>query len=354
MEPSRCKSDAVALGRAGARDRGTAPILSAVILTLCLIAYGSQPAKADQGGLSFWLPGVFGSLAAVPGVPGWAFTTIYLHLEESATGGKNFVQGASIVAGLKARSDVVAYGPTYVFATPVLGGQASISLFNAAGHVDAGISATLTGPMGATISGTKTDERTTFADVFWQGALKWNQGVHNTMIYATGNIQSGTYDPTRLANLGFGWVAVDGGAGYTYFDQKTGHEFSAVAGLTYNFINPDIQYQNGIDFHLDWGASQFLSKNFQVGLAGYFFQQLTGDSGLGAKLGPFKTRVTGIGPQVGFIFPVAQGYQGYLNLKGYKDLAVENRPEGWTAWVTLAISPAPPSEAPPMTPMIRK
>jgi hypothetical protein len=69
----------------------------------------------------------------VPGVPGWAFTTIYLHLEESATGGKNFVQGASIVAGLKARSDVVAYGPTYVFATPVLGGQASISLFNAAG-----------------------------------------------------------------------------------------------------------------------------------------------------------------------------------------------------------------------------
>jgi hypothetical protein len=65
--------------------------------------------------------------------------------------------------------------------------------------------------MGAAISGTKTDERTTFADVFWQGALKWNQGVHNTMIYATGNIQSGTYDPTRLANLGFGWVAVDGG-----------------------------------------------------------------------------------------------------------------------------------------------
>jgi hypothetical protein len=88
---------------------------------------------------------------------------------------------------------------------PVLGGQASLSLFNAAGHVDAGISATLTGPMGTAISGTKTDERTTFADVFWQGALKWNRGVHNTMIYATGNIQSGTYDPARLAKSGL-WL----------------------------------------------------------------------------------------------------------------------------------------------------
>jgi hypothetical protein len=83
-------------------------------------------------------------------------------LEKSATGGKNFVQGTSIVAGLDARSNVVAYGPTYVLGTPVLGGQASVSLFNAAGRVDAAISATLTGPMGNAISGSKTDDRTNF------------------------------------------------------------------------------------------------------------------------------------------------------------------------------------------------
>jgi hypothetical protein len=194
----------------------------------------------------------------------------------------------------------------------------------------------------------------TFADVFWQGALKWNQGVHNTMIYATGNIPSGTYDPTRLANLSFGWMAVDGGAGYTYFDQKTGHEFSVVGGLTYNFMNPDTQYQNGIDSHIDWAASQFMSKNFFAGVVGYYFQQLTADSGLGAKLGPFKSRVVGIGPQLGFIFPVGQGYHGVLNLKGYKDLDTENRPQGWTAWVVLGISPAPPNESAPMTPMVHK
>ena len=35
-----------------------------------------------------------------------------------------------------------------------------------------------------------------------------------------------------------------------------------------------------------------------------------------------RGRTVGIGPQVGFIFPVSDHYKGYLNLKAYKDLAV--------------------------------
>jgi hypothetical protein len=37
--------------------------------------------------------------------------------------------------------------------------------------------------------------------------------------------------------------------------------------------------------------------------------------------------------------------QGYLNLKGYKEFAAQNRPDGWNAWLTFAISPAAPSPA---------
>jgi hypothetical protein len=324
--------------------------------SLCAFALlaTAQAALADAGGASFWLPGTFGSLAAVPGVPGWAYSTIYIHLQENAGAEKNFVSPrGSIVAGLNAHADGVAVGLTYVSALPVLGGQASLSVFGIPGNVGVGIEATLTGPRGNSISGNESDNRTTFADVLYQGSLKWNQGVHNEMVYFMGNIPSGTYDQSRLANLSYGYVAFDAGAGYTYFDTKTGHEFSVVGGLTYNLINPDLQYRNGIDFHVDWAASQFVSKNVQIGLAGYFFQQLTGDSGLGAKLGPFRGETVGIGPQIGFIFPVGEGYQGYLNLRGYKDLAVENRPEGWTGWVTFAISPAPPEPA-SAKPIVRK
>jgi hypothetical protein len=241
-------------------------VVAAAFATLCILASSTDRAKADAGGLSFWLPGAFGSLAAAPGVPGWAYSTIYLHAQESAQG-REFVKGSSVVAGLNANADAIVQGLTYTFATPVLGGQAAISVLGAPGNVGAGIDATLTGPRGNTISGSATDNRATFADVFYQGTLKWNQGVHNEMVYVTGNIPSGTYDHTRLANLSFGWVAVDGGAGYTYLDPKTGHEFSVVGGLTYNFINPDLQYQNGIDFHLDWGASQFVSKKCRSDLS---------------------------------------------------------------------------------------
>ena len=47
--------------------------------------------------------------------------------------------------------------------------------------------------------------------------------------------------------------------------------------------------RNGVDFHLDMGASQFLSKQVMVGLVGYAYQQLTGDSG--GRVGDFKSRV---------------------------------------------------------------
>jgi hypothetical protein len=100
------------------------------------------------------------------------------------------------------------------------------------------------------------------------------------------------------------------------------------------------QYKNGIDDHLDWGTSQFLSASLQVGAVGYIYDQLTGDSGSGAKLGPFESRVIGIGPQIGYLFPVA-GMQGYVNLKAYGEYDARNRPSGWNAWLTLSISPGP-------------
>ncbi|WP_454621797.1 SphA family protein [Bradyrhizobium cenepequi] len=327
--------------------------------SLCAVTLlaGPQAARADAGGFGFWLPGAMGSLAAVPTVPGWAYTTIYLHLQENAGAGRNFVisgrAGGSVVAGLNAHGDAIAQAFTYTSPLSVLGGQAAFTVATAPGSVGVGIGAALTGPLGNTISGSVTDSRTTLSDVFYQGTLKWNQGVNNEMVYVMGNIPSGTYDPNRLANLSFGYAAFDAGAGYTYFDTKAGHEFSVVGGLTYSLMNPDLQYQNGIDFHVDWAASQFVSKNIQIGVAGYFYQQLTGDSGPGAKLGPFKGRTVGIGPEIGFIFPVTQGYEGYLNLRGYKDLSVENRPEGWTTLVTFAISPAPPEPASPK-PLVRK
>jgi hypothetical protein len=60
------------------------------------------------------------------------------------------------------------------------------------------------------------------------------------------------------------------------------------------------------------------------------------------SLGGFRSRVVGVGPQIGFLFPVGD-MQGYLNLKGYGEFAAENRPAGWNTWLTFSISPMAPA-----------
>jgi hypothetical protein len=40
-------------------------------------------------------------------------------------------------------------------------------------------------------------------------------------------------------------------------------------GLTGNTMNTATDYQNGIDWHTDWGASRFLSEQLHVGIVGY-------------------------------------------------------------------------------------
>ena len=143
----------------------------------------------------------------------------------------------------------------------------------------------------------------------------------------------------RLALLSHG--AVDAGVGYTYFDQKTGHEFSAVTGLTYNFINPSTNYQNGVDWHLDWAASQFLSQQFSLGVVGYIYKEIGCDSGSGDRVGCFQSQVFGVGPQVTYLFPVGN-MQGYLNLKAYKEFDAQNRPGSRSRFLRLRLPQSVP------------
>jgi hypothetical protein len=131
----------------------------------------------------------------------------------------------------------------------------------------------------ATRTGMLEDSLTSYGDLIPTASLRWNQGVNNYMVYVTGDAPVGDYDRARLANLGIGHGAIDAGAGYTYLNPATGDELSGVAGFTYNFKNTDTQYRSGVDFHFDWGASHFLSKQVFVGFAGYAYQQITDDSG---------------------------------------------------------------------------
>jgi hypothetical protein len=339
----------------------------AAIVLAPAIMFFSQCALADEGGVSFWIPGLFGSLAATPEQPGWSLANIYYHTSVSAGAdvarAREFTLGnvpgnvtlnANLNLHVNATGDLGFVVPAYVFATPVLGGQASVSVLAAYGVVGTSLAATLSGvattPFGTSPfarSDTISDTTWGFGDLAPMFQLKWNAGVNNYMTYATGDIPVGAYQSTRLSNLGIGHGAIDAGGGYTYFNPQTGHELSGVLGFTYNFLNTATQYQNGVDLHFDWGASQFITKQVQVGLVGYVYKQIGCDSGSGDRVGCFQSQVVGVGPQIGFLFPVGD-MQGYLNFKAYGEFDAANRPSGWNTWLTFSISPPAPG-APPTT-----
>ncbi|WP_354255251.1 transporter [Bradyrhizobium sp. F1.13.3] len=339
----------------------------AVVAATAALACTPEESRADESGLSFWLPGLYGSLAATPTTPGWSAAAIYYHATVNASGAAAAAREAQIGRfsptvnvnlnlALSGQGDLMLIAPTYTFATPVFGGQLSATMAGIYGRNSASLAGTLTataGPLVTTRQGFLEDALVSYGDLYPTLKLKWNSGVNNYMVYAAGDIPVGDYNPNRLSNVGMGHGAIDLGGGYTYLNPATGVELSGVAGFTYNFKNPDTQYQSGVDFHFDWGVSKFLSKEVFVGFVGYAYQQVTHDFGQPEVLGAFRSRVLGVGPQVGYVFPVAD-MQGYLGVKAYGEFAQSNRPAGWNTWLTFSISEAAPKAVTPTKHLLTK
>src|SRR5262249_13899647 len=126
----------------------------------CAAIVGSaNGALADENGVSFWVPGFFGSLAAAPQQPGWSLASIYYHTDVSGSGNiavsKEITIGRvnptlnfNVNANIHGVGDVGFLIPTYVFATPLFGGQASASLLTAYGNADATLNATTAATLG--------------------------------------------------------------------------------------------------------------------------------------------------------------------------------------------------------------
>jgi hypothetical protein len=135
---------------------------------------------------------------------------------EIEIGALNPTLRANLSAHLTADSGFDFFNGAYVFATPVLGGQATVALGSIFGRTTANVNGTLTASLGPFIAGRPLNidsSVTGFGDMLPQVYLKWNEGVHNFMIYGFGDIPVGAYESRRLANLGIGHWAWGSGRG---------------------------------------------------------------------------------------------------------------------------------------------
>jgi hypothetical protein len=126
-----------------ATKRRAATVVAALI-QLAGIAV-TQPSFADKGNSDFGRSRMSGP-PAVADQPGSSSAAIYYHSPADAQANKDPVLGGVIDAGVVNEF----FGPTYRLETPAL---TSVGLLGLAGYFEGVIGATLTGPLGQTMSG---------------------------------------------------------------------------------------------------------------------------------------------------------------------------------------------------------
>src|SRR5262245_60496860 len=83
-------------------------LLPAVAAVAALAAIPA-PAAADEGGVSFWVPGFVGSLAATPAVPGFAFANMFYNSSVKAGADVAFarqVHGGNLTTNFTGNLDI--------------------------------------------------------------------------------------------------------------------------------------------------------------------------------------------------------------------------------------------------------
>ncbi|MGY4498666.1 hypothetical protein ACVWYH_002597 [Bradyrhizobium sp. GM24.11] len=167
------------------RRRAFWPMAASVLAAIAVLG-SIDPSTANEDGISFWLPGTFGSLAAVPTAPGFSFVSSYYHT--SVTAGANVSAAreitigqftpsttANLAANLRATGDLFFLTPAYTFAMLVVGGQAAVSMTGVFGRTSTSVNGTLTGMVGPfpfMRSISTSDELTSVGDLYPMANLK--------------------------------------------------------------------------------------------------------------------------------------------------------------------------------------
>lgn len=309
----------------------------------------ASEAFAAEGATGVYLLGSKQDMAGFMPPPG----VYVVEMNYGYSGRTNFnldVAGLTLTGGVKANAYYNI--PTLLWVTPgqILGGNLAVSASAPIGWKDVTAGATLTGPGGGTLSAGLQDSDTAFGDPILGASLGWHMGPLHFSINGLYNAPLGFWKVGNASNIGFNRSALDVTPAVTWLDPKIGLELSAAAGFTYNFENPDTKYKTGNEFHLEWAVKQHFSPAFSIGVVGYYYDQYTGDSGSGARLGDFKGRVTALGPSMNYSFTLGQ-VPVSTNLKFMKEFDATNRLEGNVGFLTFVV---PLSSAPPTAPASMK
>jgi hypothetical protein len=295
-------------------------------------------AHAEEGGSGHYLPGAIASF--IDGVP--LKETFVARLNVINYRGSMAAQKALPIAGVAAvgaDASSWAYGLTLLWRPPLdLGERWSYAMSATIPYLTMDVTASAVAPLPGGRSaaiGLASSVDGLGDAVLMPLMLNYNVDPDfNVSLRVGAYAPTGNYRVGRLANTGKNFWTVEPIVGLMYFGQKNGREASVFIGGDFNAENGDTHYKSGTQFHVDGTLAQHFPLAGGLagaGLSGYYYQQVTGDSGSGATLGDFKGKTVGLGPVVSYVGKLG-GHDAIYELKWLHEIEAQNRMKGDIVW----------------------
>jgi hypothetical protein len=300
-------------------------------------------ACAEEGGSGHYQPGTTASfIDMLPDreTSTFVYANAFLYYHGSAGASRDLQLGGQVAANIK--TTFYADTSIFLYQAPwtLLGGQYAAALAVPYVWLDVKANLLLSSKrftLGRQARGTDNG----FGDIellplmfgWIKGDLKW-QGTFG--IYAP----TGNFTKDALANVGKNYWTFEPGAAASYLSSKYGFELTAFTGFDFNTENGTTKYQTGDQFYLDGTVAEHLplfGGFIGGGANGFFYQQITGDGGSGARLGGFEGMTAGIGPEISYAYSIG-GLDLAAEAKWLPEIGVTNRLSGNTVWFKLALS----------------
>ncbi|MGA7324926.1 MAG: transporter [Rhodomicrobium sp.] len=255
------------------------------------IAFSSLASKghADEYGFTTYPLGSLSFGAGITPPPG-VYVTEAVSYYDGSIGGNFSFGGRTFNAGVNAKLFFDEVDILYVPEKKVFDGHFGFSVSAPAGYAD--YQAGALAARGTIITETQGDG---LGDFSVQAQLGWDGEEFSHTFYVLNIVPSGRYERGFAPILGLNRPSLDLGWGFTYFDKASKIEINGAIGFMASLENNVTQYQTGNEFHAEWAIGYKFDNALEIGVVGYDYRQLTGDSGPGAILAPFIGSVDAVG-----------------------------------------------------------
>lgn len=320
--------------------------LSFGLAALGVFLWLSEELHSEEGAGGQYIVGAYSSIVDItPNTPGFAIGSDFYFYTGSAGGNRTLPFGGLLAANLNANVYFLDVSLAYTFRPTILGAHYTAAIAIPYVWMDVEAKSAITPRLFSRIIGTRSktvrDTANGISDLaLVPFALNWTFGDFQINPQLVIFAPTGDYSVGQLANPGKNHWMFDTVLGLSYLSHKTGTEFTVFGGFGIATENPDTHYRNGDIFHVEATLQQYfpLTKETLIGVGanGFFYQQVTGDSGSGAALGSFEGTDIGIGPVVTLIHKTSN-YAFSAQAKWLPELQTQNRLTGKSFWFSVGM-----------------